>query len=182
MANTAVAFFFFDFSDPDAQHPNSMLRSIINQLYNQVERSREIAELLEVYKHSALPGHILLQMLDLLLQKCHHTFAIIDALDECSDPLSLIRHLNEIRSWHREGLHILVTSRCDVDFRLRINYSPGEEILVEDSVVDKDIGIWLDWRFDNDMNLQKWVNDFDLIRDSLLQGAQGMLVIQNALI
>ena len=94
---STLLYFYFDFSDNHKQKLDSMVRSLISQLYYKSKNAQKQLDSLfsSCEDGNRQPTHeslcqVLLHMVDSL----EHTYIVLDALDECST-----------RSWPRtEGL------------------------------------------------------------------------------
>ncbi|KAI1327310.1 ankyrin repeat-containing domain protein [Xylariaceae sp. FL0255] len=112
-------YFYFDFSDSKKQSLDNALRSLICQLYDRLETTRDPLDSLKTSCGSAQPGlGSLRTVFQDMLERSSDVWIVIDALDECeakhrdSDKglLSWLQSLQENR-----GVQLLVTSRPEHD-------------------------------------------------------------------
>ncbi|KAJ8128595.1 hypothetical protein O1611_g5039 [Lasiodiplodia mahajangana] len=173
-----VAYFYFDFRNPEAQELRTLLGNIIRQILVQ---TGEIPDLVQdtfqtcmaagSYRKPELP--FLLETLKLLTYRSR-VLVVIDALDEAEDRTELLlffqdtcRNLNEVS--------FMVASRESDDIR----QSLGDfwHVRIEDKIadVDDDITKYINYRLRIDSNLQ-WLNPQikDEIARSLQSQSSGM--------
>ncbi|KAK2789888.1 hypothetical protein FQN52_005851 [Onygenales sp. PD_12] len=125
----ALAYFFFDFNDSSKQTATSMVKSMITQLCQQ---RPDIPHALEyLYQKCRDGGHSptwqdLKDVLPVCSEPFKDVYIMVDALDECptrnNEREGLLELLREIHDWGRDELHLLATSRREVDI---------DEVLVE---------------------------------------------------
>ena len=110
----ALAYYYFDFNEHTKRTRDGLVRSLVSQL---LDRSLENFRMME--KIFALCGEgrtepstgALTALLKKLIAQRKETYIVLDALDEGVDILAVISLIDEIRGWHDQSLHILVTSR-----------------------------------------------------------------------
>lgn len=160
-----------------------MVKSLISQLVVQCETvPRALEEVLLSREERGGRYHTLgsfLQLLRRIVDEFSQVYIIIDALDECASRDELMNTLKDMVGWKCAKLHILVTSRNNMD----IESSPQrlEEmqniIWLQGQLVNKDIHTYIRQRLSNDMSLHKWQKHPDIqqeIEDKLMEGAHGM--------
>lgn len=54
------------------------------------------------------------------------------------------------------GLHLIVTSRDELDIRKSLNPSPDQNIVMKNSDIDKDIVNFVSYQLANEPKLQRW--------------------------
>jgi hypothetical protein len=122
-----VIYFYFDFSDPNKQHFDDMLRSLLLQLYHESLAARSIIDVL-FDSHSngtRQPSTRQLEAtLESVLGKSDGTRIILDALDEAQSPCEIVQWCRTIDSHGILEARLLVTSRTQV-----VNW-PNEELVV----------------------------------------------------
>jgi hypothetical protein len=139
-----MAYFYFDFRDPDKQHRRNLLPSLLIQLSSQ---SRPCCDILfRLYsKHgdgAQKPSdrEMLQCFKDMLaLPHSQHVYIILDALDECPNwpgipsareqVLSLVKELVDV---HLPHLHICVTSRPEFDIRATLTPLSNHRVSLHD--------------------------------------------------
>jgi hypothetical protein len=177
-----VAYFYFDFNDPQKRLPELMVRSLISQLSQQCIK---VPTALEALSSSCDNGHrhpsldSLLEVLQQIIEDFPHSYVILDALDECTNRTELMDILERVAGWRVEKLHVLVTSRKerDIESSLECFVDQQNSVNVQNDLVDKDIQTYIRQRLSDDKILRKWQKDNDIrqeIETSLMKGAHGM--------
>ena len=113
----------------------------------------------------------------LILDGFHHTYIVVDALDECTERSNLLKWINEIARWKGGKLHLLATSRQERDIEKGFESLAPILISLEGTSVDLDIEAYLDQMLRDDQNQMEWSWDEEIcaqVKTSLSQGAQGM--------
>jgi hypothetical protein len=181
----AVAYFYFDFTDPKKQDVELMVFSLISQLLQQCVKLPTAPETLYVSCGGGKQQPSLYAALEALremIQAIPHTYFVLDALDECADRKTLLNTLRSIVAWKLGNLHILLTSRKerDIETSLESFVDSKDMICLQSKLVDPDIQTYVCQRLSEDPNLKKWQKD-DTIREEikavLLKGAHGMYVL-----
>lgn len=185
--NTAVAYFYFDFRDPQKQDPELMIRSLISQLLQQCVTIP--LYLYELYsscywmdrERRRPPLFVLLKALRQLIEDIPCTYVIVDALDECENRTELMSIIEEMYTWQLQGLHVLLTSRRADDIKSTLEHvlDNNNIICIPKEAVDHDIQLYVRQRLSNEASLQEWQADTDIkqqIESSLMKGAHGMYV------
>lgn len=157
----AVGLFYFEFNNQDQQFCDTMLRSLVPQLWSQ---SRENANALDALylacgsgaSQPSLP--MLMDALKDLVQSAPDAYIILDALDECKERAKLMLTIKEMAEWDIPSLHILVTSReeRDIEESLSQFLDNKNRICVQSAPVEKDIRAYVRSRVRNDHKLKKW--------------------------
>ena len=179
-SNSAVLFFYFDFNAREKQRHENMIRSLICQLFKQSENS-----MLQDLYSSCLDGvrqptwEVLLNTLHQMMTSLVDTYIILDALDECDDRHELLSNIEQIVSWEDVNLHVLVTSRreIDIDEALTPLSSPRNRISIQSKSVNADIHTYVHDRLQVDRKLKRWKKDVNMqreIEDTLMKKADGM--------
>lgn len=173
-----IAFFYFSFSDEAKQDDNGMLRTLLLQLSVQLQDGeRDLEQLHALYKSGSPPVDVLLGALRRFLERFRDSYILLDALDEspryCKRD-GVLRAIQVIRSWSIPSVHLLVTSRNELDIRESLGPSPNEDLPLRNSGIDRDIADFISYQLENDKKLQKWKARHDMIRESLTRSAQGV--------
>lgn len=177
-----VAYFYFDFNDPQKRVPELMVKSLITQLSQQCTK---IPTALETLFSSCENGQrqqsldALLQALQQTIQEFPRSFIILDALDESTDRAELMEIIETMAGWKLENLHIMATSRRERDLESSLECLVEEHntICLQSKVVDKDISTYVHHRLCDDKKLRKWYNNVEMrqeIETALMEGAHGM--------
>ncbi|KAI5465093.1 ankyrin repeat-containing domain protein [Mariannaea sp. PMI_226] len=149
--NTTL-FFFFDFNDPGKQTLESLLRSLVFQLYH---LGGEAVSRLDRLFTSHDNGQIQLDMsalsdyIKLIMQTDRKVVLIIDALDECITRKDLLHWLRDFTSSHSQ---LIVTGRPEAEFQCEIAYFLDERncILLDKKAVNLDIRSYVTARLKQD--------------------------------
>ncbi|KAI8292980.1 Ankyrin repeat and KH domain-containing protein 1 [Colletotrichum sp. SAR 10_98] len=175
-----VAFFFFVFDDTGKQDASALLRALIMQLSGKESNtslSSHLSRLYDSCRNSAPRNQALLDCLHRLSRSFKHTYIFIDALDE--SPRDMHRHdvldvLTAMRGWMEPAVHLLVTSRDEVDIRDALEPSPEESIAVRNEASDKDIALYITQSLRNKPQLRKWKAFHGRIETTLTTQADGV--------
>lgn len=184
-----LAFFFFTFTDNDKQDTSAMLRALVLQLSNQCGDGYDhLSRLHKSYPNGMPPDQALIDCLRRLVQSFDETYLILDALDESprnTHRVDLLRALADMRSWSEPGLHLLVTSRDEVDIRDVLHDHLGtlteEKISLKNDGIDRDIASYISGALETDHRLRKWERYHDQIKQVLTERAKGVYVISLSL-
>jgi hypothetical protein len=104
-------------------------------------------------------------------------YLILDALDECTDQIKLLKWIKEMAGWNVGKLHFLATSRQERGIEIRLHALRPISVCLEGEAVDLDIATYLDRMLQDDDGAVAWNKDNhirDHVKTSLLQRAQGM--------
>ena len=179
-SNSAVLFFYFDFNATEKQRHEKMIRSLICQLSKYCANSVLQNLYLSYSSGGQQPtGEVLLNTLHHMMTSLEDTYILLDALDECDDRYELLTIIEQIVSWEDVTLHVLVTSRreIDIDEALRPLSSLQNCISIQGTLVEADIRIYVHDRLQIDRKLRRWQKIPDMqreIEDSLMKKANGM--------
>ncbi|KAJ5650642.1 uncharacterized protein N7484_004365 [Penicillium longicatenatum] len=173
-----VGYFYFSFNDESKQDISGMLRALLVQLLAQLYHCEESLEKLHaLYRHSSPPVDALLDCLRKIISRFSETYLLIDALDESPRDTkrdSVLSAINAMQQWGLPGLHLLVTSRDEVDIRQALAISDDQDISMKNVEIDKDIVNFVSYQLNNDPKLQKWKERHSEIQDRLTEKAQGV--------
>lgn len=173
-----IAFFYFSFGDEAKQDDNGMIRTLLLQLSVQLENGeRDLEQLHALYKSGSPPVDALLESLRGFLQRLRDTYILLDALDESPRGCKregVLRAIQVIRSWSIPSVHLLVTSRNELDIRESLGPSHDQDLSLRNSEVDGDIANFVTYQLQNDAKLQKWKARHDKIQAKLSTGAKGV--------
>jgi hypothetical protein len=98
-------------------------------------------------------------------------------LDECKEREELLGLLESLISWKIEHLHVLATSRREIDIEETLKPLVTDEICIQNRFVNADIHTHICDRLQNDPKLRKWPTNVQRqIEKSLVDGADGMYV------
>jgi len=81
--NVGIAFFYFTFNDESKQDESAMLRALLLQLSSQLHDGyADLTRLHDSYKAGIPPSLVIIEYLRRLVQRFHHVYIVLDALDE----------------------------------------------------------------------------------------------------
>ena len=180
-----VGYFYFDFNIRDQQYCDTMLRSLICQLWvqnreNTNANANAVDALYLACGSGALqPSSDMLEnTLKELVQNFVDTFIILDALDECKERNRLMPSIEEMAAWNISSLHMLVTSRKESDIEESLSTIVDEEqrIYIQSALVEDDIRNYIWSRIRSDHELRRWQKPEvqTEIETSLMEKAGGM--------
>ncbi|KAF4785880.1 hypothetical protein HER10_EVM0010960 [Colletotrichum scovillei] len=173
-----LCFFFFSFNDKSKQDASAMLRALILQLSDQLDY---VPSALQRTHDSRKKNNIQLSTVDLLqcfrqvLQLFQNVYVVLDALDESPRETSrfdLLEALKEIRTWSDLGLHLLVTSRDEVDIREGLEAEKQATILMKHEGINDDIASYISQYLQR--RLRHWSDHHSLIEKVLTEKAHGV--------
>ncbi|KAF2100833.1 hypothetical protein NA57DRAFT_54907 [Rhizodiscina lignyota] len=178
-ASIGVAFFYFKFNDESKQTQSAMLRALLWQLASQLSDGHSrIQRLHESYKTGSPPAAVLSEQLRECIRPFHQVYVLIDALDESprgSRRDNILSTIRTMRDWSMPGLHLLVTSRDELDIRESVDAAPDEEVAMKNDGIDQDISNFIAEKLSTDLKLRtKWQAHRDRIQEALAKGAQGV--------
>jgi hypothetical protein len=186
-ADSAVAFFFFDFRDESKQDTSAALRALLLQLCGQVPGlAADLTRLKDSYNHGTPPVPVLLEYLRQAVARSRHIYILLDALDESPVDISraeVLSVIDTLRQWQLPGLHLLVTSRDVPDIRDHLQFptfnKDVEHISLKNESVRDDISRFVAFQVDHDCQLQRWGDHRENIKSYLTEHAGGVSVISN---
>jgi len=155
----AIAYFYFDFHEPAKWQYENLVHSLIEQFFTQCMSTPDSLEnIYSLCQDGAQQPTMdaLVATLQDIVQTFHHTYIIVDALDECSDREALLSFIEEIVKWKLDKFHILASSwkEWDIDDCLASRVSNG--INIQSTLVDANIRIHVHDKLQNDCKLMKW--------------------------
>ena len=173
-----IAFFYFAFNDESKQDESAMLRALLMQLSGQLQDGNlDLTRLHDSYKTGIPPSSVLTGYLRRLIQRFHHVYIVLDALDE-SPRLGAREHVLDtievMQKWSLPGLHLLVTSRDEPDIRNSLDLSLDQEVKMRNKGIDKDITDFISSRLHKDKKLRKWLPHSNKIQETLAKRTQGV--------
>lgn len=177
-----LTYFYFDFNDKDKQSLDSLLRSLIVQVYQSQPGSRQPLE--QVWashsEGSRQPFTSSLQnVLEVMLNEVGSVTIILDALDESKPRHELLVWLGSLVGNRSVVGRLLVTARReeDIESALRCWTRPEDRIPIQQDKVNKDISAYVQDKVRNGDDLKRWRSRPDLqeeIETKLIRKADGM--------
>jgi hypothetical protein len=178
--HTGLAFFFFTFNDESKQDASALLRSLVLQLSTQLNGSHAVlSQLHNSYQNATPPDQALMGCLRQIVRTFRQVYILVDALDESPRDKhreAMLQVLDDVRAWSEPGLHLLVTSRDEVDIRDELAATPEETIGMKNSGVDDDITKFISQHLRDNRRLRKWQEHYDQIEVALTERAKGVFV------
>ncbi|KAI9871132.1 MAG: hypothetical protein M1830_003282, partial [Pleopsidium flavum] len=180
LPDVAIAYFYFDFNDPEKQRIQEFLGSIIAQLSQSNARAAEKVQALygRCQNGGQQPSvdslHVCLRD---ILEESPRTFLILDALDECTQREELLDLTKEIHSLRLPNVNLLATSRRELDIEEVLSPLSTCMISIQSARLDRDIRLYIDNRLHSDNKLKRWSKHADLMKEietTLVDGADGM--------
>lgn len=173
-----IAFFYFAFNDDSKQDESAMLRALLLQLSGQLSDSQaDLTSLHALNRTGIPPPAVLIAYLQRLIQKFDQVYILLDALDESprySQRDRVLTVIQTMRNWLFPGLHLLVTSRDELDIREALSPMSNDEIAMRNAEINQDISNFISRQLNTDPKLQKWRTYHDRIQKVLAERAQGV--------
>ncbi|KAJ5757468.1 uncharacterized protein N7511_006162 [Penicillium nucicola] len=177
-SDVGIAFYYFAFSDDSKQDAHGMLRALLLQLSVQFpDGEKELEQLCKLSKSSTPSTKALLETLRNFFERFQDSYIVLDALDECPQDTTrddVLRVIQEIRDWRLPGVHLLVTSRDQLDIRRSLNPNQNCDIPIKSPGIEKDISDFISYQLATDTKLQRWKVRHTEIQKRLTQDAQGV--------
>ncbi|EXJ72628.1 uncharacterized protein A1O5_03774 [Cladophialophora psammophila CBS 110553] len=177
-ANAGIAYFYFDFNNQSiAQDHNRLLRSLVEQLSSQSGHlPKPLASLYQRCRNGTVqPTTVdLVKTLQMIIGDFSPFYLVIDAVDECKEKQEFLNFLNTIMQWTLPQIHVLATSRTDIDTEIRNRKWKCATVVVEELVVDADVEKHVLATLEDDDVLNRWdAIQQQVIATSLIKGANG---------
>lgn len=154
----ALAFFYFDFRNREAQSVEIALRRIVLQLSAQCPRPYELLDThYKVSNGQNLPTYQDLQnLLYDLLRQLGHTYIVLDGLDEsdASKFHQLVGIVLMLQAWTDTPLHLLITSQTRDIFTKK--FGELAHITLQPNVMGNDIEFFVASQLNTNSNLEMW--------------------------
>lgn len=183
--STALAYYYFSFSDIKKQNVDGMLASLIKQVCSRRPNKQLLDRLGEYMVKEQRPDTKTFgEMLILSLSEYSDVYVVIDALDEC--PVlnerreRLLESLDYILANAPGSLHVFLTSRKepDIDAQMSVHLSQPFKVeidlLAHQEILNRDICHYIDSRLAT-KKLKSWPENMKMkARESLLDKADCM--------
>ena len=154
-----IAFFFFKFDDETKQDASGMLRGLILQLSSQCEDTHDLDALYVRYRDTAPPYDALIECLKQIVSRFRDVYLILDALDECplvSNREAMLDTLVQLHNSLGNRVHILATSREEIDIKDAIGSLLDGKIPMRNQEVQRDIALFIKDRLNSSSLLKRW--------------------------
>ncbi|KAF3933589.1 hypothetical protein ABW19_dt0205561 [Dactylella cylindrospora] len=190
-ARQPVLYFYFDHRDPDKQSLESMMRSLVCQLYFQCAKKLLSVEPLfsRWYNRIQQPDcQELCDAFSIMVEQVKEVWLVLDALDECSTLLwpptrCLLPWIKEAKISENWNVHLLATSRPDPLIESRIlEFASTTEILrLAPKLTKSDIKEYIDKQYLDDPKIKHRLAtltgfEVEFIEDTLRWDANGMFL------
>lgn len=173
-----IAFFYFSFNEKSKQDGAGMLRALLLQLSGQLRDGQtELEKLHALHQLGPPPVDVLLELLQHFLGQFCDSYILLGALDESprdDKREGVLKAIQVMRNWSLPGVHILVTSRNELDIRESLRPSSDQNIPMKNSEIDRDIVEFVSYQLRNDPKLQRWRSRHEEIQTILTTRAQGV--------
>ncbi|KAF7551315.1 hypothetical protein G7Z17_g5112 [Cylindrodendrum hubeiense] len=172
-----IAYFFFTFNNEGKQDTSAMLRALVLQLAGQLNNHTLLSKLHDSSRNVTPPNHSLIGCLRQLVRGFNDVYITLDALDESpreNHREAMLQALSDMRAWSEPGLHLLVTSRDEIDIRDELGALPNEEIIMKNNAIDKDISCFISQHLRQNRRLGKWGKYHKRIETVLAERAGGV--------
>ena len=182
-----LLYFYFTFNDTGKQTLESMVRSLICQLYY---KRRDTWSELDSLFSSCQDGHrqatceSLHKALLHMIEQVKEVWLVLDALDECStrrgpSAEGLLSWIREVLNSEQRNVHLLVTSRPEQDIEVGImEFAHNDDIVpIQSSLITDDISAYVRTRVRDDNGLKRWRSQPEVqneIETRLMEKADGM--------
>ncbi|RSL89352.1 hypothetical protein BHE90_001645 [Fusarium euwallaceae] len=176
---SGVAYFYFDYTNASiSQHHNRLLRSLIEQLSSQNGGvPKTLKTLYERCRHGTTqPTEAeLTQTLRNVIQLFSPCYLVIDAVDESKEKQEFLKLLNVIAGqWRLPQVHLLVTSRTELDTEIPKRTWKGVTMSIQDGIVGDVESQVISTLGDENGALGQWdLDKRDMIAKSLIENSRG---------
>ncbi|KAM4064628.1 ankyrin repeats (3 copies) domain-containing protein [Hirsutella rhossiliensis] len=182
--STALAYFYFSFSDLKTQNLAAMLASLVKQLYaHRRDTPQLISKFYEYKEKGQRPG---LESLEEALMATSNGFSavyiVLDGLDECprfnNERKVLLGVLSRIVRTQPDNMHIFCTSRKEEDInaamtKLSLPPSAAIDLTAHRAAIDSNISAYIDAALESDE--YQWDSELKTYaRKKLMEKAEGM--------
>ncbi|KAJ7770952.1 hypothetical protein DFH07DRAFT_914759 [Mycena maculata] len=180
----AVAFFYFDFRNKEAQSIEIALRRIVLQLSaHSPDPYRALHNHYELSNGQKLPGYEdLCKVLQQLFRELGRTYIVLDALDECDDGdfSQLVDLVSMLREWIETPLHLFFASQTRQIFTEGFRGIPC--IALGSDSTQEDIEFFVGSEIRSNPKLKIWRPQVDQIIDRVARKSQGMFRLAACLV
>ncbi|KAI9791524.1 MAG: hypothetical protein M1816_003868 [Peltula sp. TS41687] len=182
-----MLYFYFTFAETDKQSLDSMIRSLIDQLYSKCSDARK--ELDSLFSacgdgHQQPTTESLCTTFLQMVEQVGEVWIVLDALDECHTSKGkrtkgMLSWIRELLSSEKGTVHILMTSRPEQDIESDVRQWARDDNLVpiQGDDVSNDIRAYIYTRIREDDDLKRWRSRPEVqneIEARLMEKADGM--------
>lgn len=176
---SGVAYFYFDYTNASiSQHHNRLLRSLIEQLASQHGAvPKPLKALYERCRHGTTqPSEAeLTQTLRSIGNLFSPCYFVIDAVDESKEKQEFLKLLNVVAGqWRLPQIHILVTSRTELDTEIPKRTWLGATMSIQDGIAgDVESQVFSTLRDENGALGQWSPEQREMVAKSLIENSRG---------
>jgi len=182
-----LLYFYFDFNDRRKQELESMVRSLIIQLYSKLGNTlKELDSLFSSCDDGRRQpsSESLYNAFLKMMEQVEEVWIVLDALDECttrrgSPTEGVISWIGEVLNSEQRNIHVLVTSRPEQDIKSGIlKFAHHDDTVpIQSSLISEDIRAYVHTRVREDDRLKRWRSQPEVqneIESRLMKKADGM--------
>ncbi|CAI6098975.1 unnamed protein product, partial [Clonostachys chloroleuca] len=141
--------------------------------------NKSLSRLHDTYSPSIPPNQALLDCLRQTIKAFDDVYILLDALDESprdKHRMDVLQALEDVLEWQEPVLHILITSRDEIDIREGLNIPRSQVLLLKNNSIDSHIASFVSKRLKDSKRIaiRKWAEHFDQIETALANGANGV--------
>lgn len=179
-----IAYFYFDFNNHSTdQRLDKVVQSLIVQISSQSGAvPQTLRSLYQRCQNGTLQPSItdLVQAFHDIIKQLSQVYIVLDSADESKEARKLLDLLRAIAKWKLSQIHILLTSRKEIDIREKAEDCKYIPVFIEETFVNAEVEKHVLAELENDPNLKEWDvhNQGGNIARILISGAHGKLVPQ----
>ncbi|KAH8797997.1 ankyrin repeat-containing domain protein [Flagelloscypha sp. PMI_526] len=173
----AVAFYYFEFTNPSTLSEEALFRALVSQLSHLGDTI--VRRIYDIHRYGSVQPqltslHAIVH--NLVTAASSPVYIIIDALDELPAPQRkyLLDTLLKLFPPALHGVHLIMTSRDEVDIHELLSGKIPFNFVIDQERVKHDIAAFVD----QEIAFPKWQSwpkkDIQLMRDTLIQKTDGM--------
>jgi hypothetical protein len=173
--DTALAFFYFSFSDVNSQSYRKLLASLVYQLCLGQPSYEKLKEMFDGAKQASVL--VLEEVLDFQIEQYGNVMIVLDALDELPDGDDRSLVLAKLKGLNSRVNHAkaLITSRSSADIEGIMSEMKATVLPLSVQEVNEDIGRYIVKEFSQTPSLLRWSPKMQIrARETLEQKADGM--------
>jgi ankyrin repeat domain-containing protein 50 len=157
---------------------SGLLRALLLQLSNRLDNKHAALTQLHTSCKDYEPAVPALEStLKQVVTKFQDVYVVIDALDESpkgEQRDAVLDTLSEMYGWSISGFHLFVTSRDELDIRIRFSLQTDQKVSMDNNGVDGDIEHYVLHRLRHDRKFQKFALHYSEIEETLIERAHGV--------
>jgi hypothetical protein len=177
-----LLYFYFDFKDTSKQELDSMIRSLINQLYYKCVDTQKHLDLLFSSCNNRLCKPTCESLCEVLLQmieQAKEVWIVLDALDECytrkgPPTKGLLLWIKNLLQLEQTNVHLLVTSRPEIKSEVSEWAYDDDIVPIQSDLIAGDIRAYIQTRI---RGVKEWESHPEVqheIETRLMEKAHGM--------